>query len=141
MAWIDISNLESKAPFFNGAVWVKVLKLKSRMHNKLFGEDKLIKAVNSIKNKMAKMREQAQNTQSGQSVQGSPPPVPKQSPLVVNVESKSPATNTKPIPPTPPTSQPPPQNVDLIFGDHDTGISNGGSPKRPSNPAEGMDLF
>jgi hypothetical protein len=44
VAWIDISNLESKVPLFNNAVYVKVLKLRNKVHNKLFTQEKLAKA-------------------------------------------------------------------------------------------------
>lgn len=46
IAWIDISNMESKVPLFNNAVYVKILKVKNKKWNRLFTEEKLAKAAN-----------------------------------------------------------------------------------------------
>ena len=44
MGWIDINNLTAKVPTVNGAIHLKILKLKDQSHNKLFHIDKLKKA-------------------------------------------------------------------------------------------------
>jgi len=48
VAWIDILNLESKVPLYNGAVYVKVLEVTGSARNKLFSEDKLAKTVANL---------------------------------------------------------------------------------------------
>jgi len=44
LGWIDINNLTAKVPTVNGAIHLKILKLKDQSHNKLFHIDKLKKA-------------------------------------------------------------------------------------------------
>lgn len=34
--WIDINNLTAKVPLIAGSVYVKILKVKSNAHNKMF---------------------------------------------------------------------------------------------------------
>jgi hypothetical protein len=43
IGWIDIHNLMAKVPMIAGSIYVKILKVKSNAHNKLFNVDKLAK--------------------------------------------------------------------------------------------------
>lgn len=36
IGWIDINNLMAKVPHVAGSIYVKILKVKSNVHNKLF---------------------------------------------------------------------------------------------------------
>lgn len=41
--WIDINNLAAKVPLVAGSIYVKILKVKSNAHNKMFNLEKLAK--------------------------------------------------------------------------------------------------
>jgi len=41
--WIDINNLAAKVPLVGGSIYVKILKVKSNAHNKMFNIEKLAK--------------------------------------------------------------------------------------------------
>lgn len=43
IGWIDITNVNSKVPIFNGSVYVKILKLKDAKDNKILTGDKLLR--------------------------------------------------------------------------------------------------
>jgi len=43
IGWIDINNLMAKVPLVGESIYVKILKVKSNAHNKLFNINKLAK--------------------------------------------------------------------------------------------------
>ena len=43
LSWIDVNNIAAKVPMINGAIYMKILRLKTNDHNKLFNIEKLKK--------------------------------------------------------------------------------------------------
>lgn len=41
-AWIDISNLNAKAPILNGAIYMKILTFKDNNRSKIYTKNKLL---------------------------------------------------------------------------------------------------
>lgn len=106
VAWIDILNLESKVPLYNGAVYVKVLEVGASARNKLFAEDKLVRAIANLSRQPQQksvIRNEGSPAVATSAVNKdksvSPPPT-----IVQSKKEKSPGQLQKP-----------PQHTDLIF--------------------------
>lgn len=114
VAWIDINNLAAKVPQINGAVYVKILKLKESAHNKLFHIDKLRKA-DLVKQGVSSTHAPVS---APKSAQNNPSPQPRVPTNIANTPSTAPKPNNAPLPPQNvpqqqrnPTNTPPPSQI------------------------------
>lgn len=121
MAWLDIDKFEAKAPLINGAVHIKILKLKEASQNKVYHIEKIKKAgiIKHINHSNSHHHEHHDihsapknihaNNQSGSKVNGSAPkPQDNKAPVKKPSPSPTPIPSRQQQPPAPVVSKPPP---------------------------------